>query len=273
VELDLAVAAAVSTTVKHLIFAADSGRKSRTGRALNVGAVLIALGLLCYFSLYQLTTISGWRGVFEYRVLFVRGWLITMLLSAAALVVSTLIGLVLALARRGRFLPLHYTSRIFVEIIRGTPLLVQILIFWYAIFPRVGLENRYAAGVLILSLFSGAYISEIIRAGMESVGKSQLDSALAIGLSPTQTYRYVIFPQALRNILPSLAGQFASLIKDSSLLSVMAVNEFTLNAQNVNSAAYSPFESYIPLAIGYLILTLPISLWTQRLEEKHRFET
>ena len=259
--------------MRRLFFASDSGTKSVPARLLNVAAVLVALSFLCYISLYQLTSSSGWRSVLEYRAAFFGGWRVTLLISIAALLASTLTGLLLALARRSRFLPLHYFSRIYVEVIRGTPLLVQILIFWYAIFNKIGLENRYLAAVLILSAFSGAYISEIIRAGIESVGKSQLDSARAIGLTRGQTYRFVIFPQALRHILPSLAGQFASLIKDSSLLSIMAVNEFTLNAQNVNSNTYSPFESYIPLAIGYLVLTLPISLWTQRLEQKHRFET
>jgi polar amino acid transport system permease protein len=160
-----------------------------------------------------------------------------------------------------------------VEIIRGTPLLVQLLIFFYVVATAFGIENRYVVGVLTLSVFSGAYISEVIRAGIESVGESQRDSARAIGLTTVQTYRYVIFPQAIRQILPPLAGQFASLIKDSSLLSIISISEFTFNAQNVSSYTYSNLESYLPLAAGYLVLTLPISLWTQSLERRNRFET
>jgi polar amino acid transport system permease protein len=116
-------------------------------------------------------------------------------------------------------------------------------------------------------------MSEIIRAGIESVGESQLESARAIGFTRSQTYRYVIFPQALRLTLPSMAGQLVSLIKDSSLLSIIAVNEFTQSARDVNSATYSTLESYLPLAFGYLILTLPISIWTRWLEQRMRFET
>ena len=134
-------------------------------------------------------------------------------------------------------------------------------------------SDRYLAGILILSFFSGAYISEIVRAGIESISQSQLESARAIGLTNSQTYRYVIFPQAIRITLPPLVGQFVSLIKDSSLLSIIAVNEFTQAARDVNSVTYSTLEAYIPLAIGYLILTLPISLWTRRLEKRLRFET
>jgi polar amino acid transport system permease protein len=150
---------------------------------------------------------------------------------------------------------------------------VQILIFFYIVADAFHVNNRYLAGILILSFFSGAYISEIVRAGIESIGQSQLESARAIGLTTSQTYRYVIFPQALRVSLPPLVGQFVSLIKDSSLLSIIAVNEFTQAARDINSATYSTLESYLPLAVGYLILTLPISLWTRWLEKRLRFET
>ncbi len=150
---------------------------------------------------------------------------------------------------------------------------MQILIFFYVVADAFGVSNRYLVGVLTLSFFSGAYISEIIRAGIESIGKSQLESARAIGLTRSQTYRYVIFPQALRQTLPPLAGQFVSLIKDSSLLSIISISEFTWNAEAINSRTFSTLESYIPLAAGYLILTLPISLWTRHLERRHKYET
>ena len=168
---------------------------------------------------------------------------------------------------------MRYLGKIYVEIVRGTPLLVQILIFFYVVAPAFDVSDRYLVGILTLAFFSGAYISEIIRAGIESVGRSQLESARAIGLTRAQTYRYVIFPQALRQTLPPLAGQFVSLVKDSSLLSIIGISEFTLNAEMVNARTYSTLESYLPLAAGYLILTLPISLWTRRLEQRHKFET
>jgi polar amino acid transport system permease protein len=186
---------------------------------------------------------------------------------------STFIGVIFALVRRSRFLPLRYFGQLYVELVRGTPLLVQILIFFYVVADAFHLQNRYVVGVLILSFFSGAYISEIVRAGIESIGQSQLESARAIGLTRTQTYRFVIFPQALRLTLPPLVGQFVSLIKDSSLLSIIGLNEFTQAARDVNSVTYSTLESYIPLAVGYLALTLPISLWTRALERRLRFET
>jgi polar amino acid transport system permease protein len=242
----------------------------------KAASLLLALAFIAGVFTFAFSTVGykwNWPEVWAYRALFIRGWLVTLLLSAISLVASCLIGFILALLRRTPLLPVRYLARIYVETIRGTPLLVQLLIFFYVVAHSFNIENRYVVGVLTLSVFSGAYISEVIRAGIEGVGKSQLDSARAIGLTTAQTYRHVIFPQAIRYILPPLAGQFASLIKDSSLLSIIGINEFALNAQNVSSYTYSSFESYLPLALGYLVLTLPISLWTQSLERRNRFET
>jgi len=244
--------------------------------AVQIGSallVLLGVSLACVLVFGHLQYHWDWAAVWVYREKFVRGWLMTVALSAGALVFSLLFGTLAALARRARLLPLRQLATLYVEGVRGTPLLVQILILFYVVGDALGIENRYVAGGLILSLFSGAYIAEIVRAGIEGVGQSQWESARAIGLTPAQIYRYVVFPQALRQMLPPLAGQFVSLIKDSSLLSVIAVNELTQNAREVNAFTYSTLEAYLPLAAGYLILTLPLSLWTRRLEERFRYET
>ena len=242
-------------------------------RAANAGLALLAVSLVFCFSFQHLAYRLRWDSIVPYRQLFLRGWLTTIALSAAALVCSTVAGLVSALARGSRFLPVRYLGQIYVELVRGTPLLVQILILFYVVADAFMVKNRYVVGVLTLSFFSGAYISEIIRAGIEGVGRSQWESARAIGLTRAQTYRYVVFPQALRQTLPPLAGQFVSLVKDSSLLSIIGIQEFTLSAQMANARTYSTLECYLPLALGYLILTLPISLWTRRLEQRHHFDT
>lgn len=251
----------------------DAGPIPRAVRMLNFALALLLLAGLLTFAFQQLAYHWNWQALYKYRAKFVQGWMVTVGISVAALVMSTLIGFVLALARRSRILLFRSLAQICVEVIRGTPLLVQLLIFFYVVAESVGLSNRYLVGVLTLSLFSGAYISEIIRAGIESVGRSQLDAARAVGFTSGQTYRYVIFPQALRQALPPLAGQFASLVKDSSLLSIIGIGEFTLNAQEVNSYTYSTLESYLPLALGYLVITLPISLWSRWLESRSRYET
>jgi polar amino acid transport system permease protein len=201
------------------------------------------------------------------------GWVTTLGISALALPLSCLVGLVSAAVRRCPWMPFRDVAHIYVELTRGTPLLVQLFIYWYAFGQKLSSDYRLFSGALILSLFEGAYISEIFRAGIESISASQLETARALGFTRGQTYRYVIFPQALRQSLPPLAGQFASIIKDSSLLSVLGIAEFSLAASQINSMTYTTFELYLPLAFGYLILTLPISLWTQHLEKRSRFET
>ena len=233
--------------------------------------VALLTAALFTFAFNQLHYGWNWPAIWAYRQKFVQGWLMTVAISAAALLVSVFIGVVTALARRARFLPLRYAAALYVEAVRGTPLLVQILILFYVVANAVGVENRYVVGVLSLSLFAGAYLAEMVRAGIESIRDSQLESARAIGLTRGQTYRYVIFPQVVRQLIPPLTGQFASIIKDSSLLSIIALNEFTLNAQEVNAFTYSTLESYLPLAAGYLLLTLPISLFSRILERKFHY--
>lgn len=238
---------------------------------LSWALVAATAAALFTFAFGQLHYGWNWDAIWAYRQKFIQGWLVTLAISAAALAGSLLLGILTALARRAAFLPLRYAAILYVEIIRGTPLLVQIMILFYVIANAFGFDNRYAAGVITLSLFAGAYLSEMVRSGIESVRESQLESARAIGLTPAQTYRFVIAPQVMRQLVPPLAGQFASIIKDSSLLSIIAVSEFTLNAQEVNAFTYSTLESYLPLAAGYLLLTLPISLLGRLLERKFSY--
>ena len=252
----------------------------RLGRPVGLAAMIVSWGLVALlttalfsFAFSQLHYGWNWEAIWQYRQKFVQGWLMTVALSAASLLLSLIIGLLAALARRSAFLPLRYSAVLYVEIARGTPLLVQILILFYVVANAFGMENRYLVGVLALSLFAGAYLAEMIRSGIDSIRGSQLESARAIGLTRGQTYRYVIFPQLVRQLVPPLTGQFASIIKDSSLLSIIAVSEFTLNAQEVNAFTYSTLESYLPLALGYLLLTLPISLLSRVLERRFHFAT
>jgi polar amino acid transport system permease protein len=230
---------------------------------------ILAGGVFSFF-LFALGQNLDWGNVWGYRELFFKGWLITIGISVASLFLSLLVGVIAALCSQGTLSILY---RVYVEIIRGTPLLVQILFFFYVVAHQIGLENRYISGVVILSLFNGAYIAEMIRGGIESINATQLESAKAIGFSRVQTYRFVIFPQAIRQIIPPLTGQFASIIKDSSLLSIIGINELTSSAQAINSATYSTLETYLPLGLAYLVLTLPVSIWSKYLEKRFQYET
>ncbi|MBU0924635.1 amino acid ABC transporter permease [bacterium] len=221
-----------------------------------------------YFMFSNITYNFNWAHVYEYKQKFINGFIMTVVISFFALILSFIIGLFFAYAQNSKLIILRFFSRFYIEIIRGTPLLVQILIFFYVFANNLGFENRYIVGTVILAIFSGAYVCEIIRAAIQSIEKEQFETSLSLGMSNYQMYRYIIFPQAFKRMLPSLTGQFASIIKDSSLLSIIAISEFTMNAQEVDAITYSTLESYIPLAIGYLILTYPISFYTKSLENK-----
>jgi polar amino acid transport system permease protein len=261
--------------VRRLFFAPPepAGSPPLGAWLLNVALVCVVLSLVFTFAFQQLHYDWNWRAPWRYRALFWYGWWTTVAFALAALVLSAAIGLLTALLGRSRVLFLRVLARFYVELVRGTPLLVQILIFFYVVAPVFRVGDRNLVGVLTLALFAGAYITEIVRAGIESVGKTQWDAARAVGLTRKQTYLHVVLPQALRQVLPPLAGQFVSLIKDSSLLSVIGVSEFAQNAQQVNALTYSTLEGYLPLALGYLILTLPLSLWTRHLERRLHYET
>lgn len=238
----------------------------------SVIAFLLFCGLFV-FAFSRLDYIYNWQSLANYKNVFLSGFLTTLGLSFISLTTSILIGILLALCQRSRIYLLQIIAKSFVEIIRGTPLLVQVLIFFYVIASAFGLENRFICGIIILSIFSGAYLAEIIRGGVESVEKSNFDIAKVIGLSKFQTYKYVVFPLVMRSVLPAIAGQLVSLIKDSSLLSIIAVRELTMAANEMNSATFSTIEAYLPLAIGYLILTMPISFLSKQLEKRYKYES
>jgi polar amino acid transport system permease protein len=239
--------------------------------------IVTAMALFLAFSFVSWTLLAGslpnGKSVWNYRQAFWNGWLLTIGLSAVSLVLSTIIGLLAALAKRSNILIIRYLSIGYIESIRGLPFLVLLILLYYVVANALRVDDRMLVGVIALSLFSGAYIAEMIRSGIESVGASQWESARAIGLTTPQTYLHVVFPQALKHALPPLAGQFASLIKDSSLLSILGIAEFTYTAQQINSATFSTLESFLPLGVGYLVLTLPISIGTKFLEQKFRYET
>lgn len=249
----------------------DHPEINRGAKLLNFLLITALLILLFGVGFSKLNYVFRWDHIWRYRVSFLAGFRMTLVISFFALLLSVVIGLFFGLAQSLPLVPLRMLARFYIEGIRGTPLLVQILVFFYVIANAMGIDNRFTVGVVIMSLFSGAYIAEIIRSGVESIGESQLETARSLGFSVGQTYRYIIFPQVFSRILPPLAGQFASLIKDSSLLSIIAIKEFTMAAREVNANTFSTLESYIPLAIGYLLLTLPISQLTKYLERRYSY--
>ncbi|MEN9022065.1 MAG: ABC transporter permease subunit [Verrucomicrobiaceae bacterium] len=243
--------------------------KQKLGTELALGLLLLAA--TCGFFVFVFSRLRyqwSWAGMAEYSGQLFQGWLVTLGISLGALVVSALLGVLLMIGQRTPFASVRGFTTCYVELIRGTPLLVQLMIGYYVVSNALGLDNKIWIGIFLLSLFSSAYICEILRGGIESVGKEQIESARAVGFNRAQIYRYVIVPQALRRVLPALTGQFVNLVKDSSLLSVLGIEEFTQEVRMANASNYTALEGYLPLAVGYLILTIPISFLARRLERR-----
>jgi polar amino acid transport system permease protein len=260
--------------MRKLFFLKEEEKNSKLSSLLNILLIVIIIGGVFYFSFDKLEYHYRWKDILStYKKKFYTGFVLTVILSFFSMILSLIIGIIVGMGKRSHFLPLRYFSSIYIEGIRGTPLIVQIYLFFYVVGTAVHLENRYLMGILIMGIFSGAYVAEIIRAGIESISGSQLETAKALGFSKFQTYRYIVFPQVIKRVMPPMAGQLASLIKDSSLLSVIAVNEFTKNVQEVDSLTFAPIENYLVLAIGYLVLTYPISVLSKKLERRYAYET
>lgn len=226
------------------------------------------------------------------------GLFTTLRLSIWATVLATLIGIVMGVFRTTRSLFLQMVGRTYVEIVRNLPPLVLVFIFYFfvadQIMPLLGLEpfvrsrspqtqavlgvlfapvsrfTQFLSAVVTIAAFEGAYITEIIRAGIESVERGQREAAYALGLSWLDQMRLVILPQAIKRILPALAGQFISTIKDSAIVAAISIQELTYQGMQLAVSTHFTFEVWLMVALLYLVLTLSLSLGVSRLEKRLR---
>jgi polar amino acid transport system permease protein len=194
------------------------------------------------------------------------GLIMTLKISVVSLFFAVIIGLFVGLARISSNPALKHLSLIYVEIVRGTPLLVQIFIFYFFIGTVLGLD-RFTAGAAALSVFAAAYVAEIIRSGIQSIPPGQMEAARSLGMNYVQAMIYIILPQAFKRTLPPMAGQFINLIKDSSLVSVISITDLTKAGREVVSGTFAPFEVWFTVALLYLVLTGTLS-WLVKLLEK-----
>jgi len=204
-------------------------------------------------------------------VVFGRLWEGTQVTAAVTIlagVFGLLLGLLSALGRMSSFVPTRLLAVAYVEFFRGTPLLVQLFILWFGLptLPFFQWENAFQAGTVGMSLYAGAYFSEIIRGAFQAVPKGQSEAARVLGLSSFQDFRFVQLPQATRIAVPALGNQFISLIKDSTLVTVISVHDLLFEASNVVARTFRPFPVYIGIALVYLALSNLASLGVNRLE-------
>jgi polar amino acid transport system permease protein len=222
-----------------------------------------------------------WDAAANYSSPLWKAWFITLAISAGALPGSCLVAALFIAGSRSRWHSVRLVTRGIVEVMRGMPLLALILLGFYLVWTHpviaakldaFGISDRIIAGIVLLSVFTAAYLSEILRGGLDSIPQGQIDSARAVGFDRMQVFRYVIFPQALRRVLPALAGQFVDLVKSSSLLSIIGIGEFYYEIRAYNSATFSGLEAYVILAAGYLLINIPIALLASWMERRFRYQ-
>jgi len=209
--------------------------------------------------------------------ILMQGLWVTLEVSVIATLFGIILGLVTGLARISSNPAFKWLSITYIELIRGSPLLVQIFIWYFvlgtlvnAMLAKYGISQVPSLwfGVASLAAFEGAYVAEIVRSGIQSINKGQTEASRSLGMTYGQSMRHVILPQALRRIIPPLAGQFISLIKDSSLLGIIAIRELTKATREVVTSSLQPFELWFVCAILYLVLTFSLSMLLQYLEKR-----
>ena len=240
---------------------------------------LLTMGILFWLIAYNSSQLGynwQWYQVPKYLLKFtdsgikigplLTGLGITLQISAISFVLSFILGLLAALLKLSPSISGQLVSGFYIETIRNTPLLVQIFFMYFVLAPILNIQ-AFSAAVIALSLFEGAYASEIIRAGIKSVPHGQLEAAKSLGMTTAQAYRKVVLPQAIRNIIPPLTSQGASLIKDSALVSTIAIYDLTMQGQAIIAETFLTFEIWFTVAAIYLILTITLSMVV------HYFET
>lgn len=202
-----------------------------------------------------------------YMGALIEGLIITLKITVISLVLAFSVGLLVALMRLSDSFLARIIARGYLEIVRNTPLLVQLFFIYFVLSPVLDI-SAFTSAILALSLFEGAYASEIFRAGIVSIHRGQWEAAFSIGLNIQQTYRFIVLPQAVRRILPPLTSQAVSLIKDSALVSTIAIYDLTMKGQTIIAETFMVFEIWFTVAAIYLSITLVLSFAVQ-IMEKH----
>lgn len=207
----------------------------------------------------------NWDLVFNSFPLLLVGAGVTIKITVISVALGVLIGLFVGIARICQIRPLRWLAAIYVDFFRGTPLLVQIFLFYFAVPVFTGQRmDPFVAAVGSCGINSGAYVAEIVRAGIQSIDRGQMEAGRSLGMSWAQTMRYIIVPQAFKRVIPPLGNEFIALLKDSSLVSVIGFEELTRRGQLIIAKTYGALEIWISVAVIYLAMTLTISRFVDR---------
>lgn len=210
-----------------------------------------------------------WDIIIDYAPMLLKiGALTTVQLTVISVCVGTLLGLSISLLRLSSSRLLSFLSAAYIDFFRGTPLLVQIMIIHFAVLPSIGRFPNIVSGYVALSLNSAAYVAEIFRAGIQSIDRGQMEAARSLGMSYGQAMRHIIIPQAFKRVIPALGNEFIAMLKDSSLVSFIAVQELAMTGALINGRTTRAYEAYIPVAIIYLMMTMILSRFVAYLERR-----
>lgn len=196
---------------------------------------------------------------------------VTVQITAMSVGFGLLIGMFVGIARLSALWPVKVLASLYVDFIRGTPLLVQIFLIYFALPIIVGQRiDPFIAAIAACSINSGAYVAEIFRAGIQSIDKGQMEAGRSLGMTWAQTMRYIIMPQAFKRIIPPLGNEFIAMLKDSSLVSVIGFEELTRRGQLIIARTYGSFEIWLTVAFIYLVMTFTISRFVDYLERRYK---
>lgn len=205
--------------------------------------------------------------------LLLEGALVTIKITALSVGFGLLIGLVASIARMSKLWLVKMLASLYVDFIRGTPLLVQIFIIYFALPMITGVRvDPLVAAITACSINSGAYVAEIFRAGIESIDKGQMEAGRSLGMTWGQTMYYIIVPQAFKRVIPPLGNEFIAMLKDSSLVSVIGFEELTRRGQLIIARTYGSLEIWLSVAVIYLAMTFVISRFVAYLERRYKID-
>ncbi|MBM7095421.1 MULTISPECIES: amino acid ABC transporter permease [Alteribacter] len=198
-----------------------------------------------------------------------RGLQLTIFITFSGFFFGFIIGALTGMMRLSNNKIIYGIATVYIELVRGTPILVQALFLYFGISDFVGINfSAVTAGIIAIAINAGAYIAEIVRGGVESIDKGQTEAGRSIGLSSSQTMRYIIWPQAFRRMIPPLGNQFIISLKDTSIFAIISLNEVTYLIRQYVSTTASPFVPYIMLCLAYLVITIPAMVILRRIERK-----
>ena len=207
--------------------------------------------------------------IIDYGPMLLKGAVVTLELTVISVGIGTLIGLMVSLLRLSKNKLVSFIGAVYVDFFRGTPLLVQIFMFHFAILPAIGDFPVMVSGLVALSLNSGAYIAEIFRAGIQSIDRGQMEASRSLGMTHVQAMRYIIIPQAFKRVIPPLGNELIAMLKDSSLVSVISLQELAMTGTIISGRTYRPIEAWVAVAVLYLVMTMLLSRLVAYMERRY----